>query len=66
MKKIDDYYDENDFATRSGIPPEILKYIEAETHDIFVSSHKLAKKFEIDQKQAFWSMVMLYGTYYNR
>ena len=58
--------DENDLSTWPGISPDVLKYIERDAVDLFVSAERVSLETEMDIKQAFWAVVTLYNNFYSR
>ena len=57
---------EDDISTFPGPPPDVLKYIEGEAIDLFVSAENVSRETEIDIRQAYWAVVTLYANFYNR
>jgi len=58
--------DEGDISTWPGIPPDVLKYIENEAVDLYVSAEKVSHETEMDVGKAYWAVVMLYTNFYNK
>ena len=57
---------ETDISTWPSAPPDVLRYIEDEASDLYVSAEKVAKGTGMELRQAYWAVVTLYAEFHKR
>jgi hypothetical protein len=56
---------EKDISTYPGPSPDMLRYIEKEASDLYVSAETVSRETGMDQKQALWTVVTLYVNFHS-